>query len=283
MVAKSYFFPALIIIQNLTQCNAHSTCNKMLTNLLHLLTATRAGVDTPSISGQLLAEANARIPGPGLYIQEDSGDEVGEGMLSQDEESASEGAATSASRISNFESSIIENTLNDLGGSPWEDPIHLPSISSQSQPPTSQIAMTQFLRKAADIETASRKATWGTTVRRMSETDLEKLLGPEGLLSRLSVGRDKIMEIVDRRGSMLASRLLPKRTTSTSKNRQSEAPNQDFETTSTAGPLEVLQSRKNSLHARKESYAERSEFGSRPSTSSVRRMASNVSQACSRA
>ena len=139
--------------------------------------------------------------------------------------------------------------------------------------------MTRFLRKAADVETASRKATWGTTVRRMSETDLEKLLGPEGLLSRLSVGRDKIMEIVDRRGSMLASRLLSKRNPSTFKNRSGEGITQDAEAATTGGPLEVLQSRKDSLHARKESYGDHPNFSPRTSTGGgLRRMASNVSR-----
>ena len=233
--------------------------------------------EAPSISGQRLAEANARIPGPGLYIQEDSDDEVGEEASSYDEQGGTDGAATPPTRVNNFEKSSSEDTIKDLGGNPWEDPISLPSMTSPSQPQTSQIAMTRFLRKAADIETASRKATWGTTVRRMSETDLERLLGPEGLLSRLSVGREKIMEIVDRRGSMLASRLLPKRTPSASKSRSNDAFNQDLENNSNGGPLEVLQSRKDSLHARKQSYGERSEFGPWPNSNSVRRMASNVS------
>ena len=179
--------------------------------------------------------------------------------------------------IENPEHTSLHDTLKDLTGSPWEDPIHLPSFSSQGQPQTSQIAMTRFLRKAADVETASRKATWGTTVRRMSETDLERLLGPEGLLSRLSVGRDKIMEIVDRRGSMLASRLLPKRSPSIVKTRPGDGINQGTEAATAGGPLEVLQSRKDSLHARKESNGDRPNFNPRTSSASLRRMASNVS------
>ena len=154
--------------------------------------------------------------------------------------SSNEGTIVSSTTIENPKHT--RDTLKDHTISPWNGPVDLPPLTSQSQPRSSEIPLTRFHTKIADVKTASRKATWGTAVRRMSETDLEKILGPEGLLSRLSVGKDKIMETINRQGSMRASRPLLKRSPSTVENQLGEGLSQDTKKATTSRLSENLPS-----------------------------------------
>ncbi|MCJ1351623.1 MAG: hypothetical protein MMC33_001607 [Icmadophila ericetorum] len=138
---------------------------------------------------------------------------------------------------------------------PWADPIYWPSRYNEfhvkpDQPATAAQAMQLFMQRAQDLESASRRATWATSVRRLSETDLDRLLGTDGLFSRLSISADKLREKVDRRGSSIATKL--RRNHSVTKRKGSEPTDQGTE--QSASPN---QSRKESLqesfHRRKES------------------------------
>lgn len=138
---------------------------------------------------------------------------------------------------------------------PWVDPIYWPSRYNEfhakpDQPPTANQAMQLYMQRAQDLETASRRATWATSVRRLSETDLDRLLGTDGLFGRLSVSADKIREKVDRRGSSIAAKL--RRNHSITKRKGSEPINQGT-IQSTSPDQSRKESLQESFHRRKES------------------------------
>ena len=124
-----------------------------------------------------------------------------------------------------------------LNAFPWIDPVKLPSKQGvRTQPETANAALYMFTLKNRDLETASRAATWGTT-RRRSEGDLESVFGPEGWLARLSIGK----ESSEARNNFIqkvrktAAEMLPKRSPSTSRRKQSE-PVKPFSTTVPSSP-----------------------------------------------
>ena len=171
---------------------------------------------------------------------------------------------------------------------PWTDPIYFPSHpEAVGQPSTSNAAMVRFAKRAADIETASRAATWGTTTRRMSEADLERIIGSEGLFSRLSISRDKGKDKSERRGSFLeqveqaAAKLIPKRSNSNMRRKASEPTklqhgqplsNEHNRKDSLYGRKDSLQSRKDNVRDRKESLGSRT--GSTSVAATLRRIPS---------
>ena len=244
---------------------------------------------TVGLSSKRLAEANSHIPGPGLLLYEPSGDED-EDDDDEDEDDEGDNEDLSAISMTNrgdtkspgsYFTETPGNSRQTLDAHPWVDPIPFPSHQDNGeQPGTSNSAMMTFEKRALELETASRRATWATSIRRLSETDLDKLLGPEGLLSRLSVSKDKIMEKVDRRGSSLAAKLLPKRSSSNLRRKTSEPSGQQAQQLVAerrqyevpGGSKESLHERKDSLQGHKEGYGFRSDS---PATSgSIRRMSS---------
>ncbi|KAL9600858.1 MAG: hypothetical protein Q9219_002900 [cf. Caloplaca sp. 3 TL-2023] len=171
--------------------------------------------------------ADMHIPGPGLYINEDSGDDAWD----MDEEDQEEEEAEDDDGIPETPPATIgiedvagnaseAHAERQLGSPPllyrahlWQDPLYdstSPGPHVKMQPVTANDAISRYHQRSRDLETLSRAATWGT--RRMSESDLE------GLFHRLSFkisedGKDK----VDRRGSFLeaaAAKLRPKRSLS---------------------------------------------------------------------
>lgn len=69
----------------------------------------------------------------------------------------------------------------------WEDPLYdSTNPGVKAQPGTSNEAMYKFEQKAADLETLSRAATWGT--RRVSDGDLASLLHRMSFSSRAEAG-----------------------------------------------------------------------------------------------
>ncbi|KAL9122927.1 MAG: hypothetical protein Q9187_000524 [Circinaria calcarea] len=232
-------------------------------------------LDGLEINSPKLVHAERQVPGPGLLLNEDSGEEEDEGV----------GDVPPTPPVSNDR---IEEENEPAGGyfadpdweskpaleaSPWADPIYFPSkMGSRGQPATANAAIAFFRKKAADIETISRRATCGTSVRRLSETDLDRVLGPEGLLSRFSISRDKIMEKIDSHGSSLASKILLKRSISNTKRKSSEPtwPQSEQSLPANSGRKESLHGRKESSHERKDSLQGRKEsLGSRPEIPAV--------------
>ncbi|MCJ1398532.1 hypothetical protein MMC11_001732 [Xylographa trunciseda] len=249
----------------------------------HELTVNSHNVDTARRAAQ-----SARIPGPGAILLENSDNEEDD----EDEDSASYAESAPASIHENAGTEITSevlfrnsgNIVDDLkpyDAHPWADSIYLYSRQdTPGQPLTSNAAMVKFLKRAADLETASRAATWGTNARRLSEADLERMIGREGLLSRLSISKSKGKDQGERRGSFLeqvehaASKLLPRRSPSNLKRKTSE-PIRHL----SGEPVEhenirkeITHGRKESLHGRKESLGSRA--GSPSISSSLRRIPS---------
>ena len=150
---------------------------------------------------------DSKIPGPGVLLDEESGDEEEED--SEDNTTESPPAAIDVNSgatetIESYFSSMQEEPLRHrfYCARPWQDPPSnslIPEI--KMQPDTSNAAIMRFSQLAGDVETASRVATWGT--RRLSEADIEKVLGPGGPFHRMSIGKDqdRTKDKAERRGS----------------------------------------------------------------------------------
>ncbi|MCJ1296540.1 hypothetical protein MMC34_008106 [Xylographa carneopallida] len=238
------------------------------------------------------AVQSARIPGPGAILLENSDEEEDE-----DAGSASYVESAPASVHEDVESATTSEVLFRSSGNivddlkpydahPWADSIYLYSRQdTPGQPLTSNAAMVKFLKRAADLETASRAATWGTNVRRLSEADLERMIGREGLLSRLSISKSKGRDPSERRGSFLeqveyaASKLLPRRSSSNLKRKTSEPtkPLSGEALEHETARKEIAHGRKESLHGRKESLG--SHVGSPSTSNSLKRIPSSGKKA----
>ncbi|KAL8993158.1 MAG: hypothetical protein Q9169_006555, partial [Polycauliona sp. 2 TL-2023] len=177
--------------------------------------------------------ADLHIPGPGLMIDEESGDDDWD-MDGEDEEAEDDdGLPDSPPAMIGIEdptANVPEAAAEEQFASPpplyrahvWQDPLYDstdPGPGVKMQPVTSNDAIMRFRRRAADMETLSRAATWGT--RRLSEGDLE------GLFHRFSFkNTDEDKPKGERRGSFFeaaAAKLLPKRSQSMLKRKESEA------------------------------------------------------------
>ncbi|MCJ1410331.1 hypothetical protein MMC19_004416 [Ptychographa xylographoides] len=232
---------------------------------------------------------NAKIPGPGRLLEENSGDEEEDDDDDDEEQAGSQIESPPASIVGSVEAPETPRiSFQGIGGElhpeaahPWVDPVYLRSqLDSVGQPLTSNAAIVRFIKHAADIETASRAATWGTINRRMSEADLERIIDRDGLLSRLSISKDKTKDKGERRGSFMeqveqaASRLIPKRSSSHLRRKSSEPTKylsgEGVETESSR--KEPSSARKESLHGRKESLGSRN--GSPSVSTSLRRLPS---------
>ncbi|KAI9789221.1 MAG: hypothetical protein M1835_001784, partial [Candelina submexicana] len=201
-----------------------------------------ARVDALRVDVDEFAFDDSAIPGPGVLIDVNSSDDEGddEDDWSRDEDG---GMVESPPAKVNTEQQDIDESSSYFPSvaeepspsqfryaRPWNDsPFELGSSSSQAQPVTSNAAIMRFRQRADNIETSSRVATWGT--RRLSETDLDKLVGSNGLLKRLSFGKDKEklkdQEKEKGKGSLLdraATKLLPKRSGSNLKRKSSQVP-----------------------------------------------------------
>ncbi|MCJ1288151.1 hypothetical protein MMC26_007506 [Xylographa opegraphella] len=247
-------------------------------------------VNSHKIESARRAAQSARIPGPGAILLENSDEDEDDGE--EDVGSTSYADSRPASIHENAEAGITSealfhgsgNIVDDLkpyDAHPWADSIYLYSRQdTPGQPLTSNAAVVKFLKRAADIETASRAATWGTNVRRLSEADLERMIGREGLLSRLSISKSRGKDQGERRGSFLeqveyaASKLLPRKSSSNVKRKISEPINNlsgvagEHET----ARKEMTSGKKENVHGRKESLG--SHAGSPSMSTNLRRMPS---------
>ncbi|CAL8582670.1 hypothetical protein XPA_008321 [Xanthoria parietina] len=179
--------------------------------------------------------ADLHVPGPGLMIDEsgdDDWDMDDDGEEIEDDESLPESPLAMIG-IEDPTGNVLEAAAEKQHASPpllyrahvWQDPLYDstdPGPGVKEQPVTSNEAMMRFQKSAADIETMSRAATWGT--RRLSEGDLE------GLFHRFSFKNNEDDKPKgERRGSFLeaaAAKLLPKRSQSMLKRKESEASKQ---------------------------------------------------------
>lgn len=172
--------------------------------------------DDPSLTAGLC------IPGPGLLLDEESGEEDSQG---DDEESQGdddgiilpESPPPTVEVDDPFEVeprgySYAEG-MPVVNGTPpplyrvhlWQDPLRDPTNPEcQMQPVTSNQAIVLYEQRSKEFETLSRVATWGT--RRLSESDLASLF------HRFSFKEEKDPEKMkgERRGSFL-DKLLPRR------------------------------------------------------------------------
>ena len=129
--------------------------------------------------------ADIHIPGPGVLIDEVSGDDDDDDedsvLMPSDEEEASEPPLLNAHGT--------QRPIDDIGfdefealnppplyrPKPWQDPVYDSSNPGvRMQPPTANSAMMLWKKQTDNTDALSRVATWGT--RRMSEGDLSGLL-----------------------------------------------------------------------------------------------------------
>ena len=170
--------------------------------------AKSAGAQTLSRANLESFEANqvdSHIPGPGLLIDEESGDDndYDEADLASIEDPPS---SAIGEPVNENPGDAMPGVYNELPTQPplhrvklWQDPLYDSSDPGiKMQPETANAAIKRFQERAGDIETLSRMATWGT--RRVSESDLH------GLFNQLSFS-EKTQEPVkpkrDRRSSFL--------------------------------------------------------------------------------
>ncbi|KAI4161487.1 MAG: hypothetical protein LQ342_004890 [Letrouitia transgressa] len=183
--------------------------------------------------------ADLRIPGPGVLLDEESGEEDwdmedNDGM--EGEESDCPDSPPAVITVESPTNKVSEFVREDVVASPppmyrarvWQDPLYDstdPGDGVKMQPVSSNDAIMRFQQRVNDLETLSRAATWGT--RRLSESDLE------GLFHRFSFKIDDDDDDGDskekgtRRGSFLeqaAAKLLPKRSQSMLKRKDNDGP-----------------------------------------------------------
>ena len=177
--------------------------------------------------------ADLHIPGPGLLLDEDSGEEDAE--CSEDDEAGSdlpESPPTTMEELSRpalASTGVSEEPLGNAHPPPlyrakvWQDPFYDSTDPGvQMQPTTSNEAIYKYEKRSRELDNLSRAATWGT--RRLSESDLA------GLFHRFSFSSKddaEVKEKSDRRGTFLeqaAAKLRPKRSGSILRRKESETP-----------------------------------------------------------
>ncbi|KAL9637523.1 MAG: hypothetical protein Q9164_002138 [Protoblastenia rupestris] len=179
-----------------------------------------------------MAPADSHIPGPGVLIDESSGEEE-----SQDEEETASiedsPIATPTKGMNDIPGEAKPGVYDELPNQPplfraklWQDQLYDSSDPGlKMQPVTSNDAIMRFQQRAGDIETLSRVATWGT--RRLSESDMQSLFSRFTFNSEEGMDPDRPKR--ERRGSFLqqaAAKLVPRRS-STFKRKDSEKSKQN--------------------------------------------------------
>lgn len=175
------------------------------------------------------------IPGPGVLINEDSGEEDEELSRTDDSEEGidrPESPPTTMEAIADGTQTGPGYSLPHQGHSeppllyrakPWQDPLYDSTDPGvKFQPPTSNEAMYKYEQRSRDFDNLSRAATWGT--RRVSDSDLVGLFHGLSFSTRADVGEtDK----ATRRVSFLeqaVAKIRSKRRASVLKHRESDLP-----------------------------------------------------------
>lgn len=188
-----------------------------------------------SFIGARRSPPDSHIPGPGLLLNEESGDDDDDDTNESDEENENTDRPESPPTTID---AIDRGTQNGAGYSManpaiqpsplyrlklWQDPVYNSTDPGvKGQPGTSNDAMYRFEQRAKELETLSRAATWGT--RRLSDGDLASLLHRVSFSSRAEASeKDKAR----RPGTFLeqaAAKLGRKRSGSMLKRKESESP-----------------------------------------------------------
>jgi hypothetical protein len=168
------------------------------------------------------------IPGPGVLIDEDSEDDAEDSSSELDAESppaniGDDSAESDADEVSPLEEIPPEQQeplpRQFYRARPWQDPVDGNVFTGiKAQPSTSNAAMVKYDQQAAIFETASRAATWGTR-RRLSEGDINSIIGDGNKLQQMSLTDQKSG---DRRTSLFnkARGLVPRRRSSSNNNKK---------------------------------------------------------------
>lgn len=178
-------------------------------------------------AGYQTSHQSPALPGPGavLEVDEDASDDD---FSDQDTVTSLPAAAEDLNNGKSFASTQHSSGEQILPPRvrPWTDsPVDQHTPDSNGQPPTSSAAISRFLQKARDVETASLTATLGS--RRRSESDMGSLYGAEAV-SRAPTGQTQ--HVTERTGSRsgLFERLIPRRNSINPKKRKDEVPQRPF-------------------------------------------------------
>ncbi|KAL9621029.1 MAG: hypothetical protein Q9160_004547 [Pyrenula sp. 1 TL-2023] len=190
---------------------------------------TRSGDVEPAIFD------DSSIPGPGILLDESEGEEEDEDSefleSLPDSPVADLNTVTDAADPGYFPPTSTDQDEQEplpkqfYRPQYWQDPstgepIFRREDEPKDQPFSSNAAMMRFQHQAARFETASRAATWGTG-RRMSDSEMNAMVGPDGTLRKLSL-QERVRE---RKSSIMnqASRLVPRRSGSNLRRKDAEA------------------------------------------------------------
>ncbi|KAJ9272295.1 hypothetical protein DTO212C5_1480 [Paecilomyces variotii] len=173
---------------------------------------------------------DSHIPGPGILINEPSDDESD---VSSEEESSAEDVIPTEEPLRPEPEPEPHQFFRPY---PWYDPPRdHRTTASKEHPESSNAAIVEFLKKAKDVETASRVATWGT--RRKSDPEVGSLKPAEGSSSKLTV-------VGERRNSLF--KRIPRMGDSSTKRKMSDSHQQRQEPICIGGD--------NKIHERKGSF-----------------------------
>ncbi|RAH76424.1 hypothetical protein BO86DRAFT_15827 [Aspergillus japonicus CBS 114.51] len=142
------------------------------------------------------------VPGPGLLLHESSDEELSEHRSGDERRSDSPAADANENKWTGkgLEGvpSTEQNRLEDndpsphqfLKAPPWQD-IEYDSAPrpTRVQPLSSSAAMMEYQRRARDLDSASRAATWGT--RYLKDAEVNSIIGTGGSFENLTISDDK--------------------------------------------------------------------------------------------
>jgi hypothetical protein len=167
-----------------------------------------------------------KSPGPGVLIDEDSEDDTEDSSCELDPDSPPVNTGNDSAESGADEFPPLEEIPPEqqeplprqfYRARPWQDPVDGNVFTgTKTQPSTSNAAMVKYDQQAAIFETASRAATWGTR-RRLSEADINSIIGDDNKLQHMSLTDRKSRE---HRTSFInkARGLVPRRRSSSNNN-----------------------------------------------------------------
>ncbi|KAK4695483.1 hypothetical protein P7C71_g2275, partial [Lecanoromycetidae sp. Uapishka_2] len=218
---------------------------------------------------------DAHIPGPGVLIDEESGEEEEEDqdeVASLSDPSMEAPLSPKAVPVNETPGEGKPGVYNELPDQPalyraklWQDPLYDSSNPGvKMQPLTANEAMMRFEQRAESLDDMSRRGTWGS--RRLSESDLQGLFHSMSFGEKNSIGgKDKRerSSLFQQAAAKLATRrssIMKRQESQTGKQQQQPSAHQSLQE----------HSRKDSSGGRKESLA----VPSSSPPSSLRRMSS---------